>query len=413
MAPIDNGEEKIERVSSEIARSGGQAIVRVTMRLAGEASKVAIGQTLRAGEASVRRMAQWATAAVTKPGGQVSMKELSELPSRTGREVVSLDDKDVMQALEKNLKGRGVHYAIEREKIDGKIEHILHVRGDDAQVVADSLERSAEAVDAKRERKQERVNDSPKLSQEQEGRAEERGKPDDPDQIKEPTVKEAREWHRSNFPDAHSAWEQRRSHADTGAGRSSDDRELVRKMHRAQKTEAIIEKGKLELSPEKSDQLADALHEHAKTLDASKAQRYTALAEHVKENHSIPATQQDMSTTYSALDGAYEREVQRTGDPFSLGRSELSDVKQHSEHVALNRGRQLAREQAERTPDSPQQQAKQKPAEKRSNGDTTQKPKEVRQREIREKVKARAEKIKTDAPKPTPKIDAPTPRLKR
>lgn len=156
MAPIDNGEEKIERVTSEIARSGGQAVVRVTMRLAGEASKAVVGQTLRAGEESVRRMANWASAAFTKPGGKVSMKELSELPSRAGREVVSLDDKDVMQALEKNLKGRGVHYAIEREKIDGKVQHILHVRGDDAQVVADSLERAAEAVDAKRERKQER-----------------------------------------------------------------------------------------------------------------------------------------------------------------------------------------------------------------------------------------------------------------
>lgn len=84
------------------------------------------------------------------------MKELTELPSKTGREVISLDDKDVMRALENNLKKRGVHYAIEREKIDGKIQHILHVRGDDSSVVADSLERAAESVDAKRERKQER-----------------------------------------------------------------------------------------------------------------------------------------------------------------------------------------------------------------------------------------------------------------
>lgn len=246
MAPIDNGEEKIERVSSEIARSGGQAVVRVTMRLAGEASKAVVGQTLRAGEASVRRMANWASVTFTKPGGQVSMKELSELPSRTGREVVSLDDKDVMQALEKNLKGRGVHYAIEREKIDGKVQHILHVRGDDAQVVADSLERAAEAVDAKRERKQER----------------------------------------------------------------SVDRD---------------------------------------------------------------APKQDRSDKPETAD-------------------------KHDPKPAKN---------------EPKQQAEKKPAEKRSSSAGEQKPKAERQREIREKVKARADKIKADTPKPAPKLDVPSPGLKR
>lgn len=148
MAPIDNGEEKIERVSSDVSREGA----RVVIKFAGEETKRLTARALRLGAKSL----QWTMAAVQRPGGEVSMKELSELPSRAGRELVSLDDKDVMQALEKNLKGRGVHYAIEREKIDGKVQHILHVRGDDAQVVADSLERAAESVDAKRERKQER-----------------------------------------------------------------------------------------------------------------------------------------------------------------------------------------------------------------------------------------------------------------
>lgn len=156
MAPIDNGEEKIERVTSEVGRAGGQAVVRVAIRLAAGASKAVIAQSLRGGATAARNAAKWAAAAVTQPGGKVSMKELSELPSKTGREVVSLDDKDVMRALEANLKKRGVHYAIEREKIDGKIQHVLHVRGDDSHVVADSLERAAESVDAKRERKQER-----------------------------------------------------------------------------------------------------------------------------------------------------------------------------------------------------------------------------------------------------------------
>ena len=163
MAPIDNGEEKIERVTSDITRSGTQVMIRYAANQTNRLSKAVIAKGLKAASTSLK----WTMAAVQKPGGQVSMKELSELPSKTGREVVSLDDKDVMQALEKNLKGRGVHYAIEREKIDGKIEHILHVRGDDAQVVTDSLERAAKAVDAKRELKQERSVERDALKQDQ------------------------------------------------------------------------------------------------------------------------------------------------------------------------------------------------------------------------------------------------------
>lgn len=165
MAPIDNGEEKIERVASDVTRSGAQVSVRFVAARVDGLSKAIASKGLSMAATSLK----WTMAAVQKPGGQVSMKELSELPSRAGREVVSLDDKDVMQALEKNLKGRGVHYAIEREKIDGKVQHILHVRGDDGQVVADSLERAAEAVDAKRERKQDRnlERDDPKQTQKQ------------------------------------------------------------------------------------------------------------------------------------------------------------------------------------------------------------------------------------------------------
>lgn len=148
MASIDNGEEKLERVSSDITREG----TRVVARYSGEITKAVMKAMLHKALDSLR----WTMAAVQRPGGEVSMKQFSELPSRAGREVVSLDDRDVMHALEKNLKGRGVHYALEREKIDGKVQHVLHVRGDDAQVVADSLERAAKAVDAKRELTQDR-----------------------------------------------------------------------------------------------------------------------------------------------------------------------------------------------------------------------------------------------------------------
>ena len=150
MSGIDNGEEKIERVTSNVATEGTRVAITFVASRAGKLTQAMVSKGLHMGVSSL----QWAAAAVTKPGGEVSMKELSELPSRTGREVVSLDDKDVMRALEKNLKTNGVHYAIEREKIDGKIQHTLHVRGDDAKVVEHSLERAAETIDAKRERTQ-------------------------------------------------------------------------------------------------------------------------------------------------------------------------------------------------------------------------------------------------------------------
>lgn len=150
MAPIDNGEEKLERVSEELTRQG----IRLSIQMANSApDQVASALRWLAAQARAR------INTFTPDGGRVNMKELSELPSKTGREVVTLDDKDVMRALEKNLKGAGVHYAIERETVDGKIQHILHVRGDDAQVVANSLERAARDVDAKRERTQTKNQD--------------------------------------------------------------------------------------------------------------------------------------------------------------------------------------------------------------------------------------------------------------
>lgn len=157
MAPIDNGEEKLERVSEELTRQG----IRLSIQMANSApDQVASALRWLAAQARAR------INTFTPDGGRVNMKELNELPSKTGREVITLDDKDVMRALEKNLKGAGIHYALERETVDGKVQHILHVRGDDAQVVANSLERAARDVDAKRERTQSKnhdrtVDDSP------------------------------------------------------------------------------------------------------------------------------------------------------------------------------------------------------------------------------------------------------------
>lgn len=152
MSGIDNGEEKIERVASQITQSGAQVAIQYVSTQLGHLTQAMVAKGLRMGVRSL----QWTVAGAQTPGGQVSVKKLSELPSQTGREVVSLDDKDVMHALEKNLKTNGVHYAIERENIGGKTQYTLHVRGDDAKVVEHSLENAAETIDAKRERVQDR-----------------------------------------------------------------------------------------------------------------------------------------------------------------------------------------------------------------------------------------------------------------
>lgn len=561
MAPIDNGEEKIERVTSEVSRAAGQAAARATVRISQHMTREVVAQSLRAAATSLK----WTMAAVQSPGGKVGMKEFSELSSRTGREIVSLDDKHVMKALETNLKQRGIEYAIEREKVDGKVQHILHVRGTDGQVVADSLERAAKAVDAKRERKQDRSigqdgptqdrsdtpgeSDAPqpaKSTPKPDGTAEpaapvedtmrlaehgaapfqnEPGKKesyfvtvenshgeqktfwgvdlkrsmsesgakvgdaidvknvgstpvtlpdgtethrntwnvevtesarepkqehatdpsevkteraagpgqasapqqersaltvDDPNQIQKPTIKEAREWHAQKFPDDHKQWELRRSYADTASGRASDDRELISALHRSQQTEAILEKGKLNLSPEKAGALADELHVHASTLDASNATPYTSLAEHVSAKHEIPATRQDMAAAASALEGAYDREVQRTGDPFSLGRGELSDVKNHSAAVVrtIDRQQELkaptpdqSRSQPQPAPKVPEERKpgrESAPAAGRTKAETAQ-----MQKQLRQTVKADADKIRAATPTQAPKLDVPSRVTKR
>lgn len=157
MSGIDNGEERLERVSSEITQAGARVALTFIANRAGHLTHALLAQGLSSAATSLK----WAAAAVRSPGGEVSMKKLSELPSQAGREVVTLEDEHVMRALEKNLRSNGVHYAIEREKIDGQIRYALHVRGDDANVVTHSLERAAEAIAGKQRTPTQQVTEKP------------------------------------------------------------------------------------------------------------------------------------------------------------------------------------------------------------------------------------------------------------
>lgn len=370
MAPIDNGEEKIERVASDITRSGTQVMIRYVATQTNNLSKAVVAKGLNAASTSLK----WTMAAVQKPGGQVSMKELSELPSRTGREVVSLDDKDVMQALEKNLKGRGVHYAIEREKIDGKIEHILHVRGDDAQVVADSLERAAEAVDAKRELKQERSVDREAPKQDRAAKPETAG-----------------ETESAHAPKQDRAVEQ------SGKFRMRTGEDSSRELTKSEVLDIIQHSSDSQPSAAGMTDVHNWLN---KDLDVDRA-----IAS--KWGDQLSASQ------IKRISDAAER-AQKPGTRLDENGQNNRHSPAPSEHAAPSQSDGVAqRQQQGKSTPKPEGAGEKKPAENRPTSANDQKPKEVRQREIREKVKARAEKIKAEAPKPSPKLDAPTPGLKR
>lgn len=78
MSGIDNGEEKIEQVTSQIAQSGAQVVIQYVTTQMGHLTRAVVAKGLRVGVSSL----QWTVAAAQKPGGQVSMKELSDLPSK-------------------------------------------------------------------------------------------------------------------------------------------------------------------------------------------------------------------------------------------------------------------------------------------------------------------------------------------
>ena len=408
MAPIDNGEEKIERVTSEVGRAGGQAVVRVAIRLAAGASKAVIAQSLRGGATAARNAAKWAAAAVTQPGGKISMKELSELPSKTGREVVSLDDKDVMRALETNLKKRGVHYAIEREKIDGKIQHVLHVRGDDSHVVADSLERAAESVDAKRERKQERSVERESPTQERSddveepkrkaGSAAEKAAPKvGEDQLTWGKVFEPATVEKLNDP----------LHGDSSAKRLERDSSGRFHVRTGEDSSRTLSKSEVLKNIEHYPDTLSAVQAQTvdgwinKDLDVDRAiaskwgdQLATYQVERIND---AAARAKELGVTQDA-NGQISRHSPEQPKP-ETPKQEHSDnagTPKQKQPAAEGKGRQQpAKPEATGTP-------------KRSKAETAQ-----MQKEMRQKVKARTDKIKAEAPKKAPKLDAPTPGLKR
>ena len=404
MAPIDNGEEKLERVTSEIGRAAGQTTVRATARITGDISKKVLAESLRAAATSVK----WTAAAVQRPGGKVSMKELSELPSKTGREVVSLDDKDVVRALETNLKKRGVHYAIEREKIDGKIQHILHVRGDDSSVVADSLERAAEFVDAKRERKQERSAERETPKQE---RSDDEGSPKQksvgPAEKATPKVGEAQLTWGKVFEPATVEKLNDPLHGDSSAERLESHSSGQFRVRTGEDSSRTMSKSEVLKNIEHSPDTLSAVQ--AQTVDGW-------INKDLDVDRAIASKWGDQLASHQVMRidkaAARAKELGVTQDANGQIRQKAPEQpkaeapkQEHSANAGAPKQKQPATESKDR-----QQPAKAEPTgtPKRSKAETAK-----MQKELRQKVKSRTDKIKADAPKKSPKLDVPTPGLKR
>lgn len=144
MAPIDNGEDQMQRVTADVSREATRATARLVTTSGSE-----LARAMAKAAAAIR-----AQIAQQRNHGRVSINKLEELSNGRQRDLVTLEDKEVVRELERSLNRRGVSYAIERDTVDGQTQYILHIQGKDANIVADSLERASAMVDARRDRQQ-------------------------------------------------------------------------------------------------------------------------------------------------------------------------------------------------------------------------------------------------------------------
>lgn len=143
MAVIDNGEDQMQRATADVGREG----TRAAARLASTSATELAGALMNAAR-TVRAQLDH-----QRDRGKVSLRRFEDLSGGKQRDLVTLEDKEVVRDLERSLTRRGVTYAIERDTVDGKPQYILHIQGTDANIVADSLERASARIDARRERK--------------------------------------------------------------------------------------------------------------------------------------------------------------------------------------------------------------------------------------------------------------------
>lgn len=153
---MDNSEQAIQQATTQTLRTLPRAGA-VILRQARQTART----VWRAARAQVARRREHAR------GGQVSMRRFAARSRNQSRDVVRVDDPQVARAMQQDLTRRRVEFARERNE-GGRV--VLHFRSTDANLVADSLERAAERVDAQRgaatrQPLQQRVQEQPEIGE--------------------------------------------------------------------------------------------------------------------------------------------------------------------------------------------------------------------------------------------------------
>lgn len=154
MATLEKAEELEQRVMVNASERGTEMLARLSAQTSrwilsgswemGTSGAAMLARTFAESAQQMRERVLARTQA--DPTSEVSLEEFSELTGGR-REVVSIEDSEVLEEVRAELEKHGVTFAIERGEDD---EHYLHVRGDDAQLIAHALDRAQERLDRHR-----------------------------------------------------------------------------------------------------------------------------------------------------------------------------------------------------------------------------------------------------------------------
>lgn len=151
MATLEKAEELEQRVMINAGEQSAQALIR----LSGKATQEIVdgGWKFTKGRAAAfqRTLGDMADGIrdrshEKKWGSEVTVKEFSDTVEGK-REIVDVDDDELVGEVRQELRKHGVTFAVER---DEEGQHYLHVRGNDASLIAHALERAQERLDGRR-----------------------------------------------------------------------------------------------------------------------------------------------------------------------------------------------------------------------------------------------------------------------
>lgn len=164
MATLDRAEQLEERFAMAVTQQGVQAVMKIEeagLRWSVRTARDLPGTTAQALGDFADRIREDAEARRERAherefGSEVDLKEFSELGGK--REVVDIEDDEVLEGVRQELRKHGVTFAVERDD-DGN--HYLHVRGSDADLIAHALNRVQESLDRERARTPQQEPDTP------------------------------------------------------------------------------------------------------------------------------------------------------------------------------------------------------------------------------------------------------------